>query len=1162
MRNFLLFILFVSQYITLLYAQDFYYYEGRRIDLQRRADKIAVVLKNNGIGESLSQQSIKTQLGSSDELKKLSDKVYLINFKNQESDNFINQKNDALNSLKDIIKFSTPVYYGESKKVTQIPTDEFVVRLYSNVDKAKLEELNQKYKCAVIRNIGDEKGFLLKSNDEVNLNALQLSDLYYQTGFFEYCEPDFMYPDNCLFNYDPNDPQFVNQWALKNTSQSTATEGNAGGGDLTTSAGISGADMDVYLAWDYVTGNNNVIVGVFDTGIDAEHPDLSPNLIAGYDAVNNVNSVTTDPEGHGTCTAGIIGARTNNEIGVAGIAGGNNTENSNCKIMSFKLVNSSGTFTTDVNIARAFDSARVKGVYVSSNSWGGGTPSTTLTNAINNLSNNGRSGKGAVVLFSSGNNGKNPPEYPSYLASVVCVGASTRHDQKKAAGTGNQWWWGGNYGEDANGDLDIVAPTICYTTDIRGTGGYNTNTGGDYYETFNGTSASCPNAAGVAALIFSVNPNFTRNEVLDYLFRGCEKIDNIGYNTVKVFGRWNEYFGYGRVNAYNSVRLAMGFDITPPTIVHNNIDSHSSTYPTILTATIVDQNGASVPNSGNQRPQIFYRLNKNGAGWLPFDSSFAVSNSGDVFTFQIPGVGRQTEIQYYIKAQDLAGNKTTFPLHASAVYSYTLCYYAVGVITSETRSLTNWSPPDNGAGISQNINFPNSFSILDASVLINLSHSWVSDVMFYLWSPNSDANNNRVCLFSYNGGSFDNITNATTSDNAALFWRQSSPPYSNGTFRPEYIFTGLKGTNALGNWKFVCEDSFSGDAPTFTSISIILRKLSGSTSSCARLNTPVDSILHFGDPNPSTITEKDFYLKNDGTSSLTISSVAFTGTYSSMFSLVNTMPVSIATNDSALFRVRLNYSLGKSGKELLSPSDFQNALMQISTNDPLKPVYKVSLYSEEELPVELSSFTASLSGSTVKLNWKTATEVNNYGFEVERKSPSPTPSLREGALDWKLIGFVDGNGNSNSEKSYSFTDNITLNLNNTIKAQYRLKQIDNDGTFNYSNEIEVELNIVPKAFALEQNYPNPFNPSTKIKYSIPIIGTGIIPQSVTLKVYDVLGKEVATLVNEQEPAGNYEVDFNALNLASGIYLYRLSVGNPSDGAGKYFTDVNKMLLIK
>ena len=253
------------------------------------------------------------------------------------------------------------------------------------------------------------------------------------------------------------------------------------------------------------------------------------------------------------------------------------------------------------------------------------------------------------------------------------------------------------------------------------------------------------------------------------MYRGCEKIDNVGYNTLKTYGYWNEYFGYGRVNALNSVRLAMGTDVTPPSIIHNNVNYHSSTYPTVLTATIVDQNGSAVPNSGPQPPWIYYRFNKNGAGWSSLISSFAISNVGNIFTFKIPGVGRQTEVQYYIEAQDISGNITTFPRFASTTYPYTLCYYAVGNIITETRSLPSWSPPDNGAGISGNVNFPTSFSILEAKIRINLSHTWVSDNILFVWSPSSDADNNRKSLFSENGADGDNITNATVTDSATQF---------------------------------------------------------------------------------------------------------------------------------------------------------------------------------------------------------------------------------------------------------------------------------------------------------------------------------------------------------------------------------------------------------
>ncbi len=217
-----------------------------------------------------------------------------------------------------------------------------------------------------------------------------------------------------------------------------------------------------------------------------------------------------------------------------------------------------------------------------------------------------------------------------------------------------------------------------------------------------------------------------------------------------------------------------------------------------------------------------------------------------------------------------------------------------------------------------------------------------------------------------------------------------------------------------------------------------------------------------------------------------------------------------------------------------------------------------------QLPVELTTFTATERNNIVTLKWKTATEVNNYGFQVQRKK-------EKGKSDWEDIGFVEGHGNSNSPKEYSFKDENPP----SGEIQYRLKQIDIDGAFTYSNVVEVENNI-PSKFELFQNYPNPFNPTTIISYSIPasVISSpsgasgeksqGISPPTrrgrndntnVTLKVYDVLGCEVATLVNEKQAPGNYTVKLNARNLPSGIYFYSLNVG------GK-FVQTKKMLFLK
>jgi len=191
------------------------------------------------------------------------------------------------------------------------------------------------------------------------------------------------------------------------------------------------------------------------------------------------------------------------------------------------------------------------------------------------------------------------------------------------------------------------------------------------------------------------------------------------------------------------------------------------------------------------------------------------------------------------------------------------------------------------------------------------------------------------------------------------------------------------------------------------------------------------------------------------------------------------------------------------------------------------------------IPVELIYFTAIIEKNKIHLDWITATETNNQGFAIERKY-----NLR----DWQRIGFVEGNGTTTETQHYSFTDNDV----NPGRYQYRLKQIDYDGSFEYSKIVEVEVGF-PTKFSLSQNYPNPFNPVTKIKFEIP--GQARNDNTlVTLKVYDLLGREIATLINEEKPAGVYEVEFNGANLPSGVYFYRIQ-------AGKY-TETKKMLLMK
>ena len=197
------------------------------------------------------------------------------------------------------------------------------------------------------------------------------------------------------------------------------------------------------------------------------------------------------------------------------------------------------------------------------------------------------------------------------------------------------------------------------------------------------------------------------------------------------------------------------------------------------------------------------------------------------------------------------------------------------------------------------------------------------------------------------------------------------------------------------------------------------------------------------------------------------------------------------------------------------------------------------------LPVELVSFTATAEKENVILSWQTATETNNYGFEIERAIENGVMSSRAETRDdnWTKIGFVEGNGTTNAPKSYSFTDKTANG-----KTSYRLKQIDRDGKFEYSQTVEVSVGGAPLKFNLAQNFPNPFNPSTTLAYTI------ATESFVTIKVYDIVGREVTSLVNEHKKAGRYEVAFDGSRFSSGVYICKMAAAS--------FTSLIKMIITK
>ena len=439
------------------------------------------------------------------------------------------------------VLYARPVFVSESGNYNSYGTD-FIVDLKSTTTYGQLQQLMSTSGCTLAKRYPFQDDiYILAAGKDADYDALAAANLFYETGLFDYAEPDKVVYD--AQHIAPNDPMFSLQWPHANS------------GSYAQYSGVPGADIKVQQAWEITMGKPHMKVGVIDAGVDLTHPDLQENLLQGF----NGATLTSNPgdgaplgpaQAHGTNCAGIIAAVANNNIGIAGIA-------PRCKIIPATIFGSTGSYLGDAAVAGSFDYCRLQGASVISNSWGGGGLSSTIEAAINRAVTLGRNGKGCVVLFSSGN-GNTSVSYPASNPSVISVGGVTMCNERKSPSSCDlEYWWGANSGTG----LDVVAPCVkIATTDIQGTGGYNTTAGvaGDYNNTFNGTSSACPNAAGVAALICSVDSNLTLAQVRQILESSCDKVPGFSFatNVAQPNGTWNSQMGYGRVNALSAVQLA------------------------------------------------------------------------------------------------------------------------------------------------------------------------------------------------------------------------------------------------------------------------------------------------------------------------------------------------------------------------------------------------------------------------------------------------------------------------------------------------------------------------------------------------------------------------------------------------------------------------------
>lgn len=502
-----------------------FFFSQERISFKNKNKTISFKISENEYYTTFSDSNRGTlETKSQNEFQRITNNSAIIKIKDL-SGNFATRK-QALKSKNTIPvdKIEPVLIYEDGTK--QMLNGQINIKIKPN---SKLTNLIQKWKFTIEENQFDKEIFLLSSNTYSTEEIFSIVNELQNKKEIEFAEPNFIR----LIIPHTNDPYFNSQWAIKNQGYNSGT---------------IGADMKVENAWNYSTGNG-IKVAIIDTGVDLYHPDLQQNLLSGYDATGGNSNGNQTGNAHGTACAGIVSAISNNSLGTSGVS-------YNAKIIPVKVFPTLDA-PTDNMFANGINWAWQNGADILSNSWGGGSYSSTIVNAINNAVTNGRNGKGCVVLFSTGNHNTSV-SFPAIQTNVIAVGASNMFDERKSANSSyhDECWYadchgGSNYGAE----LDVVAPgTMIATSDISGASGYSS---GDYYGYFNGTSSACPNVAGVVALILSANPNLTQSQARAFLEKNTDKVlpTTYSYQTNASYpnGTWNNEMGYGRVNALKAV---------------------------------------------------------------------------------------------------------------------------------------------------------------------------------------------------------------------------------------------------------------------------------------------------------------------------------------------------------------------------------------------------------------------------------------------------------------------------------------------------------------------------------------------------------------------------------------------------------------------------------
>jgi subtilisin-like proprotein convertase family protein len=663
------------------------------------------------------------------------------------------------NSLKRLesdsnVEFVVPVFKEPKSGLRLVATDEITVRFKKDASQSSIDDFNRDNDVEVIKqNSFVPQQYLLRVKNAKD--TLTTADKYQQSDLTEFAEPNFSAEIKKAAL--PNDLHITQQWHLKNTRQ-----GN----------GKAGEDVAAEKAWKITTGSKDITIAIIDDGVDIDHPDLKDNIwknpdpnapdINGkdfYDGSNNPRPKKFTPpyhrlqgnDSHGTPCAGVAAAVGDNHAGVAGIAYA-------CKILPVKI------FLADAlaPLNKVADAIRYAGqkADVLSNSWGI-SPSSNVEQAIKDVVQYGRGGKGCPVFVATGNDHRSYIGFPASVPEAIAVGASTNQGRRSSYS---------NYGQG----IDFVAPSSggsrgIFTTDVSYAGrGFNVGDVGSgdaeglYTNSFGGTSSATPLAAGIAALILSKKPELKWDEVRRLMRETADKIDrqNGGYTD-----GYSLQYGYGRVNAHKALKALKENGGGDGRVIEKNVspalaipDKNPSGIHSPIT---IDEQGAvdavealSVDIAHTYRGDLLVSLiapgseaivlhGGQGGGAHDLVETYNTSNTPALEALRGKGIHGTWQLKVVDQWADDTGT----------LNSWGLKIRTQGNTIKKSHSPGTHIPDDDPQGITSVINLPENGTVKDIKVGVNISHTYIGDLQVKLISPA----NTVVLLHNREGGDVDNL---------------------------------------------------------------------------------------------------------------------------------------------------------------------------------------------------------------------------------------------------------------------------------------------------------------------------------------------------------------------------------------------------------------------